>query len=741
LPRDLLYQTNAQGEITQRDTVTDNADDDGKINITGPHARYYYFGGVEMGDVSNDGTSNVNYAAAIADHRKVIGGGLFQFGATSGTHVADFDQSYDTINGLTAQSGPSSYTAQSGDTLQSVAQAVWGDSNFWYLIADANGLDSTSTLTAGQTLIIPNRVANSQNTSSTYNVYDPNDAIGNISPTHPPKPVGNNCGAMGAILMAVVAIVVAAVIPGVGAAIAVGLESLGIGATVAGVVGAAAVGAIADTVAQGVGLAVGAVKSFNWGEVGMAALSAGIGGAGSITGGAITDGIVDNALTQGVEVATGMKKSFNWGDVAAAGVSAGVIHGVGEEIGVDPSAPSGDFGNDMLKGLAGAAGLIANAATRTLVNGSDFGDNLMKGLPDVIGQTIGGMIAGAVSAQSQAGSLTPEEQISLPQQQINYQIPNINEDGTVSYTSAQDPLGIGVSQGDTACVAQQPNYPVPVPRPYTGDLNAASAAGYTESEINEHLGNGDYFDANQVGWFNRGIENVIVDAPSAPSAEPTSIPLNMNWDGIGWGANNIRNLAAQKWSVAFMGGFLDRDNGSTANRVIDYQAEFARLNPNTPSAYFTHDDIGGLARWMQTQTANNQQVALVGQSLGGANMAEMSLAFPGKVPLLVTIDPVEGSALVPVAGLATIPQISESVGRWIDVDGAPALTDVAGVWGHLPETLGGNNVEFFDPAYTHGDIGTNMNFLIDNSTLPSVLAWPYTNYNGAGQLYYTQKKP
>lgn len=71
-----------------------------------------------MGDVSNDGTSDVNYAAAIADHRKVVGGGLFQFGATSGTHVADFDQSYDTINGLTAQSAPSSYTVNNGDTRQ-----------------------------------------------------------------------------------------------------------------------------------------------------------------------------------------------------------------------------------------------------------------------------------------------------------------------------------------------------------------------------------------------------------------------------------------------------------------------------------------------------------------------------------------------------------------------------------------------------------------------------------------------
>jgi LysM domain len=409
----------------------------------------------------------VNYAAAIADHRKVVGGGLFQFGATSGTHVADFDQSYDTINGLTAQSGPSSYTAQSGDTLQSVAQAIWGDSNFWYLIADANGLDSTSTLTAGQTLIIPNRVANSQNTSSTYNVYDPNDAIGNISPTHPPKPVDNSCGAMGQIMMLVVAIVVAAVIPGIGAAIGAVLETAGIGATAAAVIGAGVAGAIGSAVTQGVAMATGMQRSFNWGSLGMAALSAGVGaGVGSSgafsglseqigdSGVAALQGITGNVISQGVGVATGMQKSFDWGGVAAAGVSAGVIHGVGDELqGVDMDLGSSNLNASARDALSGMAGLIANASARTLIDGTDFGDNLIKGLPDVIGQTVGGAIADEMSSQSQSGDLMAQQTklaqqelqayadapiaappLNLAQLQANMPaLPEIGEDGTVTY--------------------------------------------------------------------------------------------------------------------------------------------------------------------------------------------------------------------------------------------------------------------------------------------------------------------
>ncbi|MEI9929211.1 MAG: hypothetical protein WDM89_01240 [Rhizomicrobium sp.] len=100
--------------------------------------------------------------------------------------------------------------------------------------------------------------------------------------------------------------------------------------------GMAAVAAVGDAAGQGVGLAAGIIKSFNWAEVGMSALTAGIGkGLGEsgvfgdlgIDGTGFVDraaqGAMTNAVTQGVGVATGLQKSFNWAGVAAAGVGAG----------------------------------------------------------------------------------------------------------------------------------------------------------------------------------------------------------------------------------------------------------------------------------------------------------------------------------------------------------------------------------------------------------------------------------
>ena len=191
----VTYQENILGEITQRVSG-------------GPDARYYYFGGVEMGDVSNNGTSNVNYAASITDHKTKPGTGLFMNGATTGTNT------------------PTSTTATTPSTGSPTKRAVelhgagrrharehrpadLGRPNFWYLLADANGFDESSTLVAGQSLIIPDKVTDNQNNNSTYKVYNPNDAMGDLSPTTPPKPQPNhNCGVFGEILMAIVAVVV-----------------------------------------------------------------------------------------------------------------------------------------------------------------------------------------------------------------------------------------------------------------------------------------------------------------------------------------------------------------------------------------------------------------------------------------------------------------------------------------------------------------------------------------------------
>jgi len=112
---------------------------------------------------------------------------------------------------------------------------------------------------------------------------------------------------------------------------------------------------------------------------------------GNTTINAVLNGVGDNIITQGIEVATGLKKSFNWADVAAAGVAAGVVSWVGTEFPQTFQSMSPTMGR-LAKGMVGD---IAYAATRSLVNGSDFGDNMLQGLPNVLG----GMIAGAIDDQ------------------------------------------------------------------------------------------------------------------------------------------------------------------------------------------------------------------------------------------------------------------------------------------------------------------------------------------------------
>ena len=203
-PRTVSLINDVNGQVMQRDEADNQSGGD-------PRELHYYFNGIAVGDIGNNGTSDVDYATSIAEHRAPVAtgshAGAFNYGTVSNvlksnvnvsTPYADFDQAYDPINGLTYQNTSSQYTVAAGDTLQSIAYQIWGDSSFWYMIADANGLMGDETLSAGQVLTIPNKVHNSHNTSDVFRVYDPNEAIGNNSPTAP-KPQKHHSGGCGGI--------------------------------------------------------------------------------------------------------------------------------------------------------------------------------------------------------------------------------------------------------------------------------------------------------------------------------------------------------------------------------------------------------------------------------------------------------------------------------------------------------------------------------------------------------------
>src|SRR5262249_4860931 len=56
------------------------------------------------------------------------------------------------------QTGMADHIVIAGETLQSIAGAIYGHPELWFVIADANGLNGSEQLQAGMRLIIPNSV-------------------------------------------------------------------------------------------------------------------------------------------------------------------------------------------------------------------------------------------------------------------------------------------------------------------------------------------------------------------------------------------------------------------------------------------------------------------------------------------------------------------------------------------------------------------------------------------------------
>jgi YD repeat-containing protein len=442
--RTVSFVTDIDGKVLQRDEADSLSGGD-------PRELHYYFNGIQLGDVSNDGTSDVDYVTGIARHTSAGGTGPFQSGAAQGSLYVDFDQSYDPINGLNYQGAGASYTVNQGDTLQSIALGVWGDASLWYMIADANGLSGAESLAAGRTLTIPNKVTNLHNNADTFKVYDPNEALGNLSPTavKPSKNAGHNCGIIGTILVIAVAVAITAILKVPVMGLVGSLLGSTVGAGTIAVVGAAATGAIASAASQVVGLATGMQSKFSFKGVALAALTAGITqgiGGGDLIKGAgqfVNDaarGMLANAATQGIGVATGLQDKFDWAGVAVAGVISGVGGAVSR--GLDPHGLATHGAAAWAhQSLSGAASSFAGAAARSLINGSDFGDNLLAVLPDVIGSTIGNLIGGDFTGgvQGSGSRGTPEPAVSTQLQDVPLVLTSFSDlDSATNLGSIQD---------------------------------------------------------------------------------------------------------------------------------------------------------------------------------------------------------------------------------------------------------------------------------------------------------------
>jgi YD repeat-containing protein len=395
-----------------------------------PNDFYYFVDGAQVGEMTNNGNydpTRLDYSNTFVTRNWTANpiSAPFRWNTQGGVTAGQFGGSgYDPIsptsNGMAGTD--SRYTIREGDTLASVAASLWGDASLWYMIAEANGLSGNQSLPAGTSLIIPDKVTNIHNSAKTFEVYDPNRALGDLSPTaaKPPKKAGK-CGMFGMIMLVAIAVAVTVITAGAAAAIAapgltlmqgigvalggsavlgVGAASVTVSATTFGLAVFGAIGAAAGSiVSQGVGVATGLQNKFSWKSVAMAGIGGGIGGAlGGVIKGATfiagaARGALGSAATQGIGVAIGLQKKFDFVGVAAAAVSGGVSAHIGGKLSEVPG-----LNRYVAHGLSGTASALANAATRSLIQGSDFGDNIMAALPDVIGSTLGNMIADRVAA-------------------------------------------------------------------------------------------------------------------------------------------------------------------------------------------------------------------------------------------------------------------------------------------------------------------------------------------------------
>lgn len=286
---------------------------------------------------------------------------------------------------------PTVYIVNQGDSLERIAQTVWGDPGMWYLIADANGLDSNKPLLTGDTLRIPNVVGSTHNNSQTFKPYSVGDIIGDTTPSPtlppPPKPKKKKSSGLASVVMVVVAVVAtvftagaaapllgvasAGTVLGTGAAVLTGAAGITMGSIGAAFIG----GAVGSAASQLVGKSMGVVDSFSWSKVAASGVGAGIGaGVGSIVAGGktaqqlaeagsygkIAAGSVLNTLgNYAANKIIGLEASFSWTGMASAALSSVASAGISNGLGLSTD----NFRSNFFNGVVGAQ---VNSSVQTL---------------------------------------------------------------------------------------------------------------------------------------------------------------------------------------------------------------------------------------------------------------------------------------------------------------------------------------------------------------------------------------
>ncbi|MES2039354.1 MAG: LysM peptidoglycan-binding domain-containing protein [Pseudomonadota bacterium] len=301
----------------------------------------------------------------------------------------------------------SHYTIRTGDTLQSIASAVYGTSSLWYLIADANGLNADSSLTDGSVITIPNTAQTGKIDSNRFKVYNQGEIEGSKMPNLVLP--GDRCGALSQLI----GLVVSAVVIYFTGNVALGAMA----GNAATQYSAAAFNGRLDwgdlfkrTLLDGVDPDITHViyrnrdpkhmpgfteNEFNWKSTVIAGAAAYVGGqlangstalSGSTFGAVVGRAVVTNVVSQGLSIAAHQQNGFEWKGLAKAGVSAGVSYGVGNVIG------QSQYGSERWDAMKNNPQTSANL--NSLADSQrDWGNTFVRSAAgDIVGNVVGDVV-------------------------------------------------------------------------------------------------------------------------------------------------------------------------------------------------------------------------------------------------------------------------------------------------------------------------------------------------------------
>lgn len=604
--RTIFFTNDVLGQVIFRKEVDGHGAGD-------PHEAPYRFAGREIGGVGNNGTVETDYQTSIDNRTSAPGTGAFRGGGGTPTQWADFGRQIQPYTSFAQGEAGGVYTVRDGDSLHSIAAALWGDSALWYHLAEANGLSAGSALVPGQTLTLPAGIQRSSNSASTFKPYDPAAAIGDVSPGSP-TPKKNNCGVIGAILIAVVAIAVTAILKApvaklfsalgkaLGGAMGGGALAMKVGAVAGTVMGKATLAAIGNIAGQGFGIITGLQQGgFNWKAVGTSALFAMLPGvnvgkvAGSQFLGDVISGAINNALGQGAARLVGLQDKFDWAGVAAAGVGAGVGAAVGGAFGDTAKTVWAQRGQTLAVGMARS---IASAATRSLATGTSFGDNIIATLPDVIGNTIGSMAAKGIASigrediNSDLVKYSAEERAEMVGSPVRtVDVPASSAGGGESWVTAADEILVTGSQFSNALY-----------RPGIDNLMLMQVGGGGQTARNPRVRMGHNGGPPLEDW--RTLRQVGVPRPNGPEGAIFGVLDNL-FDFTGpalalqtdlldlWTRNNIADILAidpgHRFPDRLSAGGSEGD--SLRWKIADYNFYESEL---AATKYIFEGDIGAL---------------------------------------------------------------------------------------------------------------------------------------------------